>query len=172
MKYKVKTTTIVISTDNYHVEIPKKEFYTRILDEEILNELSFDDLQIIWDDLYGFPGNLNNVLKRKIELYSSSKSINSFIYKDKEYWLDKGNRACLWNISNSSLGNVELVLGDEVVSISPSTLKSFLVNLESYAYKCYVNTFKHLQAIKNLYHPKDVFNYDYKTGYPDKIVLK
>ena len=172
MKYKIKTSTVVISTDNYSVEIPKGEFYDQILNEDILNELSFDDLQILWNNLYGFPGSVNQVLKRKIELYSSSKSINSFIYKNKEYWLDKGNRTCLQNISNSSLGNVEFVLGDEVVSVSPSTLKSFLINLESYAHKCYVNTFKHLQAIKDLHHPKDVFNYDYTTGYPEKIILE
>lgn len=172
MTYEVKHTTIVIFTDSYHIEIPKKEFYNKILTEDILNELSFDDLRLIWAQLYGIPENLNQLLKRKIELYSSSNSINSFIYKGKEYWLDKSNRASLLNISKSSLGNVEFILGDEVVNISPSVLTSFLINLEAYAHKCFVNTFKHLQAIKGLYKPEDIFNYDYTTGYPEKIVLE
>lgn len=172
MKYLIKSDNIVIYTDNYCVELPKQEFYNKILTEAILTELSFDDLQIIWKNLYGFPGDLNKVLKQKIELYSSSSNINSFIYKGKEYWLDKSNRACLLNISKSSLGNIEFILGDEVVNISPSALTSFLINLEGYAHKCFVNTFKHLQAIKGLYKPEDIFNYDYTTGYPDKITLE
>lgn len=172
MKHIVKTSTIVITTNNCEVEIPKKEFYERILNEDILNDLTFEDLQLLWKDLYGFPANMPQILKRKIELYSSSKSINSFLYKGKEYWLDKYNRSCLWNISNSSLGNIELVVGDEVLNITPSKLKSFLVKLEDYAHKCFVCTFNHLQASKELYMPEDIFSYDYTTGYPEKIVLE
>jgi hypothetical protein len=41
-----------------------------------------------------------------------------------------------------------------------------------YAYKCYVNTFKHIKAIENLTKLEDIMNYDYTTGYPEKIVLE
>ena len=105
-------------------------------------------------------------------LYSSSSNINSFIYKDKEYWLDKNDRTSLWNLSNSSLGNLEIVIGDEIITISSLKLKAFLLKLEIYAYKCFVNTFKHLKASKDLLKLDDIINYNYTTGYPDKVTLE
>jgi hypothetical protein len=143
-----------------------------LLKGELLQELSFDDLQELWNNLYGVPNHLEEFLKRKIELYSSSKNINSFIYEGKEYWLDKNDRTSLWNLSNSSLGNLEIIIGDEVMTISSLKLKAFLLKLELYAYKCFVNTFKHLKAAKALYKLEDIINYDYTTGYPDKVTLE
>lgn len=172
MKYDIKEASVVISTDNHKAEIPKKNFSTLILNEEILNDLSFDDLKEIWKNLYGIPKNIKDILKRKIELYDSSSNINSFIYQDKEYWLDKNNRNSLWNLSNSSLGNLEFVVGDEIITMNSIKLKAFLLKLEVYSYKCYVNTFKHLKAIKFLNNIEDIINYNYTTGYPEKITLE
>jgi hypothetical protein len=43
--------------------------------------------------------------------------------------------------------------------------------LEVYAGKCFVNTTQHLLAIKELRTVEDVVNYDYTSGYPNKITL-
>ena len=172
MKYIIKDASVVILTDNHKAELSKSEFNTEILNEDILQDLSFADLMELWKNLYGIPKNLKEVLKKKIELYSSSSNINSFIYKDKEYWLDKNDRTSLWNLSNSSLGNLEIVIGDEVITISSLKLKAFLLKLEIYAYKCFVNTFKHLKASKDLLKLDDIINYNYTTGYPDKVTLE
>ena len=168
----IKDASVVIVTDNHKAELPKNNFNNAILDEAILQELSFKDLMKIWEDLYGIPKNIKEVLKKKIELYSSSSNINSFIYQDREYWLDKNNRNSLWNLSNSSLGNIEFIIGDEILNISSLKLKAFLLKLEVYAYKCFVTTFKHLKTIQTLSTLEDIINYDYTTGYPDKITLE
>lgn len=172
MKYFIKDDSVVIVTDSHRVELPKINFNNLILQENILKELSFKDLMIIWDNLYGIPKNIKEILKKKIELYSSSSSINSFIYKGKEYWLDKNNRTSLWNLSNSNLGNIDFVVGDEIVTLPSLRLKAFLQKLEIYAYKCFVNTSKHLKAIKDLHTLEEIINYNYSTGYPEKITLE
>lgn len=172
MKYNIKEAEVVITTDNHKATLLKSDFNKAILNEAILSELSFDDLQELWKELYGVPKNVKELLKKKIELYSASSNINSFIYEGKEYWLDKSDRTSLWNLSNSSLGNLEIVIGDEVMTIGSIKLKAFLLKLELYAYKCFVNTFKHLKAIKNLDKLEDIINYNYTTGYPDKVTLE
>jgi hypothetical protein len=172
MKYNIKEAEVVITTDNHKATLLKSNFNKEILDTPILNDLTFSDLQILWKDLYGIPKNIKDILKKKIELYSSSSSINAFIYEGNEYWLDKNDRTSLWNLSNSSLGNLEIVIGDEIVTINSLKLKSFLLKLELYAYKCFVNTFKHLKVVKTLNKLEDIVNYDYTTGYPEKITLE
>jgi hypothetical protein len=172
MIYIVKDNSVVVVTEHHRVELSKKNFSYEILSESILEELSFSDLKEIWNALYGIPGNIKDILIKKLELYSSSHNINSFIYKDKEYWLDKNNRNSLWNLSNSSLGDLEFIVGDNIVTMSSLKLKAFLLKLEVYAYKCYVNEFKHLKAAKELVNFEDIVNYDFTTGYPDKITLE
>ena len=172
MKYFIKEHSVVINKDNHRVEIPKNNFNKLILNEEILRELTFEELINIWNDLYGIPVNIKDFLIKKINLYSSSSNINSFIYKDKEYWLDKNNRNSLWMLSTSSLGDIEFVIGNEVLTMSSLKLKAFLLKLEVYAYKCFVNTFKHLKEANKLSKLEDIINYDYTTGYPEKITLE
>ena len=87
-------------------------------------------------------------------------------------WIDKNNRTSLLNVCNFNLGDVDLVLGDQVVSLPSTQLKTFLLKLESYACKCFVNTSKHLVEASKLESTEDIINYDYTTGYPEKIVLQ
>lgn len=169
MKYIIKDTSIVVTTDNYKIELPKNNFSKLILNEDILAELSFSELQEIWKNLYGIPKNIKDILKKKIELYNTSLGVKYFNYKDTKYWLDKNNRNSLWILGSSSLGNVEIVLGDNIVNVNSLKLKAFLLKLEVYSYKCFVNTHRHLQNIKELKLVEDILNYDYTQGYPDKL---
>ena len=172
MKYFITDSKVVIEINNHRFEFSKQNFSKEILKEEVLNYLSFNDLLDIWNNLYGIPKNVKEILIRKIELYSSSDSINSFVYKDKQYWLDKNHRSCLQNLSSSTVGDIEFVVNNEILVISALKLKAFLTKLETYAYKCYVNTFKHLENAKKLVKLEDIINYDYTTGYPEKIILE
>lgn len=172
MTYFIKDFSVIVITENHRVEISKNTFNKDILNDPILNELSFKDLQVIWKDLYGIPKNIKDILKKKIELYRNSFKVKSFKYQDSEYWLDKNNRNSLMNLSNSSLGNIELILGKESISLHPITLKAFLVKLEDYAHKCFIVASKHLNVVDTLNTPEDIINYDYTTGYPEKIVLE
>lgn len=172
MNYFITESKVVIEVDNHRLEFLKENFSNEILNEEILSKLSFNDLLEIWHNLYGIPKNVKKILLKKIELYSSSNSINSFVYNNKEYWLDKNHRSCLQNLSGSTVGDIELILDNEILTINALKLKAFLTKLETYAYKCYVNTFKHLENAKKLVKTEDILNYDYTTGYPEKITLE
>ena len=114
---------------------------------------------------------LLTIIEALIRAYDKSSNVNSFYYKGKEYWLDKNTRVGLQNLANCSSDNMSLVLGDTIVELSIDKAKTFLSKLEEYAGKCYINTTKHLLAIKDFQTVEDVINYDYTTGYPDKITL-
>lgn len=172
MIYAIREGLVVIKTANHQASFSKKEFSRELLTSDILEDLSFNDLQKIWDDLHGIPNNIKALLLRKIELYRSSSDVKSFIYNNKEYWIDKNNRTSLLNVCNFNLGDVDLVLGDQVVSLPSTQLKTFLLKLESYACKCFVNASKHLVEASKLESIEDIINYDYTTGYPEKIVLQ
>ena len=114
---------------------------------------------------------LLTIIGALIRAYDKSSNVNSFYYKGKKYWLDKNTRVGLQNLANCSSDNMSLVLEDTIVELSIDKAKSFLSKLEEYAGKCYINTTKHLLAIKDFKTVEDVINYDYTTGYPDKITL-
>ena len=118
-----------------------------------------------------YLGTLLTIIEALIRAYDKSSNVNSFYYKGKKYWLDKNTRVGLQNLANCSSDNMSLVLEDTIVELSIDKAKSFLSKLEEYAGKCYINTTKHLLAIKDFKTVEDVINYDYTTGYPDKIIL-
>lgn len=118
-----------------------------------------------------YLGTLLTIIEALIRAYDKSSNVNSFYYKGKKYWLDKNTRVGLQNLANCNSDNMSLVLEDTIVELSIDKAKSFLSKLEEYAGKCYINTTKHLLAIKDFKTVEDVINYDYTTGYPDKITL-
>ena len=75
------------------------------------------------------------------------------------------------HLTNCSTDYIELVLGSEVLTIPIDIAKAFLAQLEVYAGKCYLQTQKHLLAIKDLHTIEDIINYDYTKGYPEKITF-
>lgn len=118
-----------------------------------------------------YPNILIQVLIALIKAYDTSSNVNGFYYNGKQYWLDKSTRVGLQNLVNSSTEPISLILGDEIIELELDKAKKFLSDLEVYAGKCYVNTNKHLIAIKQLKTLDDIINYDYTIGYPDKITL-
>lgn len=147
---------------------------TIINNEELLSEL---DMNTLPETLYGvlglYPTNLYQpILLKKIEQYDKSDNVNSFIYKGNKYWLDKQQRSCMKTVAESGLESIEIVFEDISITLPSEFVKQFILALEAYAYKCYVNTAKHLQIAASLKNLEDILNYDYTTGYPEKITLE
>jgi hypothetical protein len=94
------------------------------------------------------------------------------VYKGNKYWLDKQQRSCMRTVADSGLDIIEIVMGNEVLQLPSEFVKQFILQLEAYAYKCFVTTAKHQQNIKALQSIEDILNYDYTTGYPEKIILE
>lgn len=131
----------------------------------------------VWNDLFitkdGISSEfaLREVLKAKIHNYDSSNEVNSFILKDNKYWLSKDTRVSLQHLINCSKDEVSIVLGNQIVTTSKDKASKFLSQLEVYAGQCYLQTQKHLFAVKELKTVEDLINYDYTKGYPEKITF-
>lgn len=113
-----------------------------------------------------------DILLAQSTLYDKSENVNSFIYKGNKYWLDKQQRSCMKTVAESGLADIEIVFGDIAITLPSEFVKHFILQLEAYAYKCFVVTAKHQQSIKFLETKEDILNYDYTTGYPEKITLE
>lgn len=114
---------------------------------------------------------LRTVLEGKIKHYDTSDEVNSFLINGNKFWLDKNTRVGLMHLANCSTDSVQLVLGDQILTIPVDVAKNFLQQLEVYAGQCYLQTQKHLLAIKELQTIEDIINYDYTKGYPEKIIF-
>ena len=141
---------------------------------DLLSSYSLKELDNIYksNKLGNFEFLYKDILLRQAFLYDHSDNVNSFIYKGNKYWLDKPQRSCMKTVAESGLDTIEVVMGDISLLLPSEFVKQFILTLEAYAYKCYVNTAKHQQAIKNLTTIEEVLNYDYTTGYPEQITLE
>lgn len=170
MKYKIINNKLIITKNNFTQTFVIQNL-EQLLEDPILEHLTMEELIVLWNISYGVPSNIKKYLLKKCELHDKSTHVNGFIYKDQYYWFDKNTRASLLALASCSEDLIPLVLRDIIIEIDPDKLKEFLAKLEVYASKCYVNTQKHLKAIKELKSIEDIINYDYTTGYPEKIIL-
>ena len=140
----------------------------------LLSEYSIKELDNIYKSnrLGNFEFIYKDILLKQALLYDQSDNVNSFIYKGNKYWLDKQQRSCMRTVAESGLDVIEVVIGNEVLPLPSDFIRQFILQLEAYAYKCYVNTAKHQNAINSLQTIDEILNYDYTTGYPEKIVLE
>lgn len=154
-------------------EYLKKYSITELLNNSDFCNASFDTLVQAMRSVYGsvFPKHLKQILETKIKLYDTSENVNGFIINGGSFWLDKETRVGLMHLVNCSENNVQLVLGDQILTIPVDIAKVFLSKLEVYAGQCYLQTQKHLLAIKDLHTIEDIINYDYTKGYPEKITF-
>lgn len=164
---------IQINYNNRNYIINKNDSLKTLLTQTELLKLPMS----VWQEIFKLKDGvcyfnlMLQVLEATIKAYDKSSKVNSFNYNKKEYWLDKATRVGLQNLANCSSENMSLVLGGKIVELPVDKMKEFLAQLEVYAGKCYINTTKHLLAIKELKTVEDIVNYDYTSGYPDKITL-
>lgn len=147
---------------------------TIVKNEDLLSELDMATLPETLQRVLGIPAThlYLPVLRKKIEQYDRSDNVNSFIYKGNKYWLDKQQRSCMKTVSESGLKEIEIVFGNNSIILPSDFVKQFILQLEAYAYQCYVTTAKHLSTVSTLQTPEEIINYDYTTGYPEKIILE
>ena len=170
MKITNKPDQVIVEHEGLTFVFNFNTLYKDILKSDILKYISLQELRQLF--LIGTPNNIKEFLQKKIEFYDSSSEINSFIYKGNNYWLDKQQRSCMKTVAESGLQEIEIVMGEHSLILPSEFVKQFILQLEAYAYKCYVITAKHLQEAKSLQTLEDIINYDYTTGYPEKITLE
>jgi hypothetical protein len=109
----------------------------------------------------------------EVKQYDKSKFVNAFYVNDKETWLDRNTRASLVNSTNSRIkmgqGTTALWLNGVRYELNCQVLLNLLAQLEVSALNCYDTTETHKANINNLQTIEEVKNYDYKSGYPEKL---
>ena len=161
---------MIITYNNTQYNIPN--FINQIFEREDLLVLPLEVWAEIFTKQFGNPNfvYLQYILEKKILKYDLER--NSFTYKGEELWWGKDIRTSLGNLVNSMSDKVQIVIGDKVYDFTKEELKNLLSNLELYANKVYVQTQKHLIAIKQLQTVDDLIKYDYTLGYPEKVVIE
>lgn len=101
------------------------------------------------------------------------EAVNDFTINGMHIWLDKETRngLRLRFDSQKALGQTETTLWYDIVPLplQIDAASAMLYQLENYASACFDRTASHRQAITALTSIDDVFNYDYKAGYPNHL---
>lgn len=115
------------------------------------------------------------LLLREIDQYDNSSEINSFILNGIQVWLDKDTRVGLMNSINieKKSGKTEstLWLNGICITVNCDSAIQMLSSLELYALACYNKTAEHKLNVSQLNQVSQVKEYDYKSGYPEKLVF-
>ena len=102
-----------------------------------------------------------------------SIEVNEFFIGDTSIWLDKSTRAGLKLRFEAeiAIGKTETTLWADGVQyeLQLNSAVQMLYALEVYASACYDNTQFHISQVKNLDNIEDIKEYDYRTGYPEKL---
>lgn len=111
--------------------------------------------------------------KHEINNYDSSSSVNEFYIQDMPVWLDKATRSGLMLRFNSELAmkkeNTTLWYNGVSFTLPLNSAIHMLYALEVYASECYDNTQAHLANVDKLDTLDAVLEYNYITGYPEKL---
>lgn len=118
----------------------------------------------------------------EINNYDSSSEINNCYIKtsngEVSYWANKSDRSSLKSAVNDCImmnrSTYRLDLRDLGLSvdIDCNKLLEMLSALEVYAIDCYNKTTDHIFNVNGLTTIEEIENYDYKSGYPEKIIFE
>ena len=113
---------------------------------------------------------------RKIDEYDTSVNVNSFKLNGVDVWLSKDTRVGLMNSISieKAAGKEQSVLwfNNICVTVNCDSAIQMLSALELYALDCYNKTAEHKVNVQNLQSIEEVNNYNYKSGYPDKLIFR
>lgn len=116
------------------------------------------------------------LLRERILAYDSSDHVNSFTIGGYPTWLDKATRVGLKLRfeAEKRLGKTETTLWQNGMQFplpltGDVTALNMLDGIELYASACYDVTQMHLANIATLTSVEEVKNYDYLSGYPEKL---
>ena len=119
---------------------------------------------------------LNREKEYKIEeiiRHDSSPEVNCFYIADQEMWLDKATRVGLKLRFDAEIANgrtnTTLWYEGTPFNLELANAVQMLNAIELYASACYDNTQMHIAYVKVMEDLETLKNYDYRTGYPEKL---
>lgn len=109
----------------------------------------------------------------QLSMYDSSEEVNSFLVNGNPAWLTPNERANYRTSIEAAemieLETVTFYINETLVTLPIEQAKLMLAQIQLYADACYLTTKQHETAIKKLESVKEVDNYNFKTGYPEKL---
>ena len=119
---------------------------------------------------------LNREKESKIDeilRYDSSNEVNGFYIDGQELWLDKATRVGLNLRFDAEIesGRTNTTIWYEGIpfNLELTNALQMLNTIELYASACYDNTQAHIASINAIEDLETLKNYDYRTGYPEKL---
>lgn len=188
-----KDSNVVISSDFFFMKQNKSLPYSDdVLDKyakdlfyhtdiepnyDLLNEdtiLEFDKGNQTWKYLQ----DIEIVRSKKLQAlkeYDSSPAVNSFYLFGNAMWLPKELRISLsntaWSKDRMKIQRMPVNLQNNSLILDVEQVLDILSEVEDYANLCFVNTDKHRIAIEQFEKIQEIENYNFKTGYPNKLYL-
>ena len=111
----------------------------------------------------------------EIERYDTSHEVNEFYVSEQPIWLDKATRVGLKLRFDAEIasGQINTTLWYEGIpfNLELANAVQMLNAIELYASACYDNTQRHIATVKSMEMIDDIKSYDYRTGYPDKLIF-
>lgn len=109
----------------------------------------------------------------EIDQYDNSDDVNSFFVNSNTFWITADKRA----VYRSAVESAELLeeekitidLSGNFIELPVQDAKMMLAKIESYASKSAIITGKHKKQVENSITTEEADNYNYKTGYPEKV---
>lgn len=110
-----------------------------------------------------------------IRYYDSSDEINSFKVGSLKMWLSKEERTILYAAlqAHEQLGKETMtkIYHGHTFTYPLAQWRQLLAMIEVYATDCINATETHIEAVKRLTNREEVLAYNYKTGYPEPLIL-
>ena len=163
---------------DYHVIGSKPITYDRW--QELL-EAQSNGLEIITGD-DGFPTVIQHIetvdelkerLINEINQWDKSSNVNSFSLRGKNIWLSKETRSSIKETveakQRKGFQTSYIWYGNDQFELNCDDILSMLEDISIYADSCNSSTMRHLANVKSCNDLATLQNYNYHTGYPDKL---
>lgn len=119
---------------------------------------------------------MKNVKCMELDNFDKSPEVNIFTVNGTDLWIDQKTRAAILNRlqAEEMIGKTETTLwstNNYNLTVNIEKCRNMIYQLELYASQCYDVTERHRSNINSLTTKEEVDNYDFKTGYPEKLVF-
>lgn len=113
-------------------------------------------------------------LKKSIEMYDKSTAVNSFVVNGSmQSWLSVEERLNYKQSVEAArlLGEdtLDFMMDGVVFTVTVHAAELMLAHIQRYADKCFMVTALHHKAVDGLVTMEEIGNYDYRSGYPEKL---
>ena len=142
--------------------------------EETEQILTVSAAQYVTDESDVLSQKKNAVLNEIVEYYNSS-DVKSFSLGEDSFWIEDSVRLSIRYTSEIKKKNGEesskIWNGDKCYDIPIDSIIGIIDSLHIYSDKCYNVMKNHKLNVLSLESEEEILNYDYKCGYPEKLIF-